>query len=881
MMNLSVTKRLFQDRGIFPVLVALSMLAANGAAMGQEVPPCRPVVCLTPTFFSTSWQAGQRVITLTNCECDQTLNWLAAEDCDWADISPASGSLAPKESAKVTVSYAYNIDCGERNCDITIEAPGAIGSPTTVKVTQNGNTVPDVCVSPSVRDVGPAAGTARFELWNWSCVKLNWAATPSCDWIESIEPPSDELDQDERQFILVRFRENKTCDDRSCRINLGVGGAFGVINQKGAEVGNLDVSPFELNASSASGETQFTIENSGCIPISWTSSYQCPWVSVAPLNGSLEGGESAALSVSYTANTTCAERICQITFSSPEAGNSPRTVKITQAEGGSARLEVSPTQLGVGGETGWASFVVTNSACSAMSWSATETCDWVSSLVPARGELAAKESTAVSVFHAANTTSASRTCSIRVDAPNGGGPKNVLLTQQPRSGAALLVEPAGRSVGPAAGSFIFTVSNAGFGSLTWSAQAPCAWIAAISPSSGTLAGGQSAVVTVDHTAHSGSAMRTCEISVLAPGIAGSPRTFTVTQTADVGNPSLAVSPGTRFVGSGQNTTSITVTNSGGGTMDWSASASCAWISSVNPSSGSLTKGNSATLNVVCDANSSPNARTCTLQVTAPGVAGSPKSVAVTQSGNDTPAIEISPAGLNTDAKAGLATFNVINSGGGTLNWTASPSASWVSGLSPSSGTLASGQGIAVMLSYESNTGGPVRTCSINVEAPGATGSPLSLTISQAGNDTPVLSVVPAALQAEQAAATRDFTVTNSGFGTMEWSVTVDGDWVTQLEPAAGSLAASESATVTVTYLANEAAAERNCTLTVAAPGASNASATVTLTQPGVVTPEPACGCPFDSFKGDWQSFFRKYLGDLLLLSVSIVLVLGLNRFRRE
>lgn len=871
------------QRTFFWLSLALLAVWSGTGLWAQLQPPCRPVMCVSPVEIEVGWQAGEASFLITNCECDTTFNWSISEGCPWVTVEPETGTLEPKESALIAVNYEYNMDCGDRTCDITVTAPEAIiGGSMAVKLKQGGNTDPDVCVSPLVLNVGPGAGVAAIELWNWSCVKLNWGGHASCPWVTNISPPSGELEKDKRVVVFARYSANSSCESRTCEISFGVGGANAVINQSGSLVSGLDVEPTGLSAPPDIGSIGFTVTNTGCIPINWSSSHSCPWVLLSPPSGTLNAGQSVDVTALYDANPECKKRQCEIAISSPEAGDSAQTFTISQAQGGSAKLSVSPTELSVGGEGGWTSFTVTNSACSVMSWRAIKDCSWVTSLGPGVGELAPEENTSVSVLFGSNPTTSSRTCEIRVNSSTTGETQSVLLTQQPLGSAAtLLVEPTGRTIGPAAGAFTFNVSNTGTGSLAWSAAAPCSWITSIFPSGGTLTTGQSTTVTVNNSANSSTDLRTCVITVDAPGVAGGAQTLTVNQTGSAGNPALSVSPGRRLTGSGQTSASFTITNSGGGAMNWSASSSCAWASAIAPSSGTLDAGKSATISIACEANTGPVSRNCTVQISAPGAGGSPKSVTISQSGDATPALEISPSALSAETKAGFATFNIINNGGGTMNWSGAAACGWVSGLSPSSGTLESGQGMSVFVNYESNETGPGRNCIINVDAPGAVGSPKSLTISQAGNEVPDLSVAPNALQAEQAAGTRQFTVTNSGFGTMEWTAAADCNWITQLEPAAGSLAASESATVTMTYVANGAADERNCTVTVTAPDATNTTASLTLTQAGTAPAQPACGCPFESFKGDWQSFFQKYLGDLLVLSVSIVLALGLSRFRRD
>ena len=96
----------------------------------------------------------------------------------------------------------------------------------------------------------------------------------------------------------------------------------------------------------------------------------------------------------------------------------------------------------------------------------------------------------------------------------------------------------------------------------------------------------------------------------------------------------------------------------------------------------------------------------------------------------TPVLSVSPDTRNVSQGAGTTTFSVSNSGGGTMNWSASVTtgASWLQITSGTSGTNAG----TISLSYSANPSTSARTGTVTVSAPGATGSPVSVNIVQAG-----------------------------------------------------------------------------------------------------------------------------------------------------
>jgi hypothetical protein len=95
-------------------------------------------------------------------------------------------------------------------------------------------------------------------------------------------------------------------------------------------------------------------------------------------------------------------------------------------------------------------------------------------------------------------------------------------------------------------------------------------------------------------------------------------------------PVLSVMPSGRSVAKEAGTTTFGVSNTGTGTMSWTASVTSgsSWLSISSGASGT----NTGTIACAFSANTGTSARTGTIQVTAAGAVGSPKDVTVTQSG---------------------------------------------------------------------------------------------------------------------------------------------------------------------------------------------------------------------------------------------------------
>ena len=139
---------------------------------------------------------------------------------------------------------------------------------------------------------------------------------------------------------------------------------------------------------------------------------------------------------------------------------------------------------------------------------------------------------------------------------------------------------------------------------------------------------------------------TGDVTVTAPGVAGSPKTVSVTLTVDPPPPTLTVTPSLSFSATqgGASPAAKTLTV-GAGALAWTASENVSWLSlstagneiTVTPSVTGLTAGTYTT----------------DVTVSAPGAIGSPKTVPVTFTVDPPPpALAVSPASLTFTATEG-------------------------------------------------------------------------------------------------------------------------------------------------------------------------------------------------------------------------------------
>lgn len=170
------------------------------------------------------------------------------------------------------------------------------------------------------------------------------------------------------------------------------------------------------------------------------------------------------------------------------------------------------------------------------------------------------------------------------------------------------------------------VTNTGSGTLSFTSSSDAAWLG-VSPGTGN------APSTLQLTANVGSLVAgtyTGHVTVSASGAQGSPATITVTlNVASPPPPSLVVSPTTLSFtamqsGSNPAASSVGISNSGSGTLTFTAASDASWLG-VSPISGSAPQTLQVQPNV---AGLAPNTYTGHITVTAAGAQGSPAIVTV-------------------------------------------------------------------------------------------------------------------------------------------------------------------------------------------------------------------------------------------------------------
>ncbi len=205
-------------------------------------------------------------------------------------------------------------------------------------------------------------------------------------------------------------------------------------------------------------------------------------------------------------------------------------------------------------------------------------------------------------------------------------------------------------------------------------------------------------------------------------------------------------------------------------------------------------------------------------VTRPVGPGQPPKLAVAPA-------SLSFSGVEAGAQPATKTLAVANDGGGSLAFTASDDAPWLS-VTPGSGSAP--QTLTVTANTAGLTAGTY-TGTVTVAAPGVTGAPAAIpvTLTVTAPAPPALAVAPASLAfaatlGGSAPAAKTLAVTNTGSGALSFTAADDAPWLT-VTPASGSAPQTLSVSASPAGLA---AGTHTGTVTVTAAGASGSPKTI-------------------------------------------------------
>lgn len=237
----------------------------------------------------------------------------------------------------------------------------------------------------------------------------------------------------------------------------------------------------------------------------------------------------------------------------------------------------------------------------------------------------------------------------------------------------------------------------------------------------------------------------------------------------------------------------------------------------------------------------PEAYTAVISITSFDACNSPRRVAITLSLSEQPPPEISvtPRDVSFSGAAGgsnppAQTIRVRNNGQGTLNYTLTEDADWLS-VTPSSGTSTGNEVIHSLSANITGLGTGTYMTVITIADSNAVNNPqvVNVTLMIGTTIPPAIDVSPSSLSFNAQVggtnpATQRIRVRNSGGGTLDYALTSDVGWMS-VTPASGTSTGQDVSHTVSVNIAGLATGTYNGLITVSSPNAANSPRTVQVT----------------------------------------------------
>jgi len=194
-----------------------------------------------------------------------------------------------------------------------------------------------------------------------------------------------------------------------------------------------------------------------------------------------------------------------------------------------------------------------------------------------------------------------------------------------------------------------------------------------------------------------------------------------------------------------------------------------------------------------------------------------------------PEISLSPLNLSFSAVAGGAnpgnkTLEIWNSGGGTINWSLSDDAAWLSEAPASDSSAGEHDNVTVSVNITGMSGGDY-SANITITALGANNTPQVVPVSLHISLAPAISLSPLNLSFNAVAGganpeNETLEIWNSGGGMLNWSLSDDAAWLSESPANGNSTGEHNNVTVSVN-ITGMSAGDYSANITINAMGASN------------------------------------------------------------
>ncbi len=220
----------------------------------------------------------------------------------------------------------------------------------------------------------------------------------------------------------------------------------------------------------------------------------------------------------------------------------------------------------------------------------------------------------------------------------------------------------------------------------------------------------------------------------------------------------------------------------GGTLGYSAASNAAWMS-VSPTSGT-SSGEHDTITATVDRTGLPTGpRTAQITLT-PNNGGAAVNLSVAMSvAAAVPVLAVAPLTLDFGSATNSLTFQAWNSASGTLSYSVSETAAWLS-CTPTSGTSTGERDTITCTANRTGLSDGAYSAPVTVTPP-SPAVPIAVAVSMSVVSPPALSVTPTSIDFGSTATSLTFQAWNSAGGTLNYTIAESAAWLS-CTPASGT-----------------------------------------------------------------------------------------------
>ena len=738
------------------------------------------------------------------------VSWEIVPPADWISISPLSGIINVNDPDTITVKLnRSNLSIGKYNGKIEISFQ------------DKTNTKP-VAVSMEIKALHKISSDSlrfssadtlnSFILSNIGNFPLKWDFTSIDDWIIA-DPDTGTLAVDSSNYLSKSITANSvnqsTDTTITIKINhniLAAGNHIGILQLKtntGTDTIKLFVTKsaeplLSINIDKLDfGKDEISktieIENLGGAELTWTAESKASWITVSPMSGNAEihtnkiSKKGNSISGTDKVNSTQIEIVVNRDGLTPGSYSSSidinsnggnKSIEVTMTVPEVPLLKVSETVINFGNTEIMKRVQISNTGTGKLIWNVSASEPWITVSPMNDSTSTGNKEIIISVVRLGLMPG---NYSGNVEISSNGGSKTLTVNMSIDEFPELSVNTTALLFGSDKTSLSFNINNIGGGELEWQLTSNESWLL-FEPSSGKT-------TTEDEEIN---------VTVNRIGLAAGDYTGSINIGTNAGNgsvsvsmsvveiPLLSYSPSSINFGDKDSTAAFKIKNVGEGNLNWQISTDESWIE-LSKSNGTEVANQESEIEIKINKSGlQPGDYSGNINISSNGGSG---TIEVSLKINKTPKLSYSPQSLNFGDKDSSKTFEIKNTGTGSLNWELSTDESWIS-LSGTNGVTNGNEKSEIEVTVNRNNL-PAGEYSGSVKITSDAGEG-TVDVSMKVEDKPKIAISENNLDFNTDLNSLSFRISNKGTGTLTWNIegTVD-NWIS-INPGSGSLTTGET-----------------------------------------------------------------------------------------